>query len=79
MKRCEITGKGVKVGNRVSHSKRKTKRKFNPNLKNKRYWLAEEERWITLKVSAAGMKIINKKGLAQALKEAKAPRSNYNI
>lgn len=77
MKRCEITGKGVMVGNRVSHSNRKTKRRFNPNLKNKRFWLESEQRWITLKVSTAGMKIINKKGLEKALKEAKAPRRNY--
>ena len=67
MKVCEITGKVAIVGNNVSHSNHKTKRKFNPNLKTKRFWSEEEGRWITLKVSAAGIKTINKKGLAAAL------------
>ena len=56
MKVCEITGKVAVIGNNVSHSNRKTKRKFSPNLKTKRFWSEEEGRWITLKVSAAGMK-----------------------
>ncbi|MBQ8745268.1 MAG: 50S ribosomal protein L28 [Rikenellaceae bacterium] len=77
MKVCEITGKVAMVGNNVSHSNRKTKRKFSPNLKTKRFWSEEENRWITLKVSAAGMKTINKKGLANALKEAAAVRKVY--
>ncbi|MCD7963464.1 MAG: 50S ribosomal protein L28 [Rikenellaceae bacterium] len=72
MKACEITGKKAMVGNNVSHSNAKTKRRFNPNLKTKRYSLEEEGRWITLKVSTAGMKTINKKGLKAALKDAKA-------
>ena len=72
MKICEITGKVAQVGNNVSHSNKKTKRRFNPNLKTKRFW-----RWITLKVSAAGMKTINKKGLSVALREAAAPRKVY--
>jgi len=59
------------VGNNVSHSKRRTKRKFYPNLFVKRYYLPEEERWISLKISAAGIRLINKKGLSSALKEAK--------
>lgn len=67
---CQITGKKAVVGNNVSHSKRRTKRKFHPNLFSKRYYLPEEERWISLKISAAGMRMINKKGLAAALKEA---------
>ena len=61
MKVCEITGKVAVIGNNVSHSHHKTKRKFSPNLKNKRFWSEEEGRWITLKVSAAGIKTINKK------------------
>lgn len=77
MKVCEITGKVAMVGNNVSHSNRKTKRKFSPNLKTKRFWSEEENRWITLKVSAVGMKTINKKGLANALKEAAAARKVY--
>jgi len=59
------------VGNNVSHSKRRTKRKFYPNLFVKKYYLPEEERWISLKVSAAGIRLISKKGLNSTLKEAK--------
>ncbi len=77
MKACEITGKTAMVGNNVSHSNRRTKRTFAPNLKTKRFWLEDEGRWITLKVSTSGIKTINKKGLTAALKEAKAPKSVY--
>ena len=77
MKVCEITGKVAMVGNNVSHSNRKTKRKFNTNLKTKRFWSEEEGRWITLKVSAAGIKTINKKGLTAALRDAKAAKKVY--
>ena len=77
MKICEITGKTAQVGNNVSHSNKKTKRRFNPNLKTKRFWNEEEGRWITLKVTAAGMKTINKKGLSAALKSAAAPKLVY--
>ncbi|MGF7140529.1 50S ribosomal protein L28 [Roseimarinus sediminis] len=68
---CQITGKKVMVGNNVSHSKRRTKRKFYPNLFAKKFYLPEEDRWITLKVSAAGIRTINKVGLAAALKGAR--------
>lgn len=77
MRICEITGKTAQVGNNVSHSNRKTKRRFSPNLKTKRFWLEEENRWVTLKVSTAGMKTINKKGLSAALKDAVAPKKVY--
>ena len=77
MRICEITGKVAQVGNNVSHSNRRTKRKFNLNLKTKRFWSEEENRWITLKVTAAGIKTINKKGLDAALKEAVAPKKVY--
>lgn len=69
---CQITGKKVITGNNVSHSKRRTKRKFYPNLQTKKFYLPEEDKWITLKVSAAGLKTIDKKGIAVCLKEAKA-------
>ncbi|MBN2347824.1 MAG: 50S ribosomal protein L28 [Bacteroidales bacterium] len=69
---CQITGKKVMVGNNVSHSKRRTKRKFYPNLFVKKFYLPEEDRWVTLKVSASGIRNINKKGLKPALEEAKA-------
>jgi large subunit ribosomal protein L28 len=69
---CQITGKKVIVGNNVSHSKRRTKRKFYPNLFVKKFYLAEEDRYITLKVSAAGIRNINRKGLKKSLEEAKS-------
>jgi len=69
---CQVTGKKRMIGNNVSHSKRRTKREFAPNLKVKRFWLEEEKRFVTLKVSAAGMRTICKKGLSTVLKEAKA-------
>ena len=68
---CQVTGKKAMVGNNVSHSKRRTKRKFYPNLFVKKYYLPEEERWISLKISAAGIRLISKKGLTRVLKEAK--------
>ena len=67
---CQITGKRLMVGNNVSHSNKKTKRRFYPNLLNKKIFLEEENRWVTLKVTAAGLRTINKKGLKNALKEA---------
>lgn len=76
---CQITGKRVVAGNNVSHSHAKTKRTFKPNLFKKKYYLPEEDKWILLKVSAKGMKIINKKGISKALKDAKEKGfiSNY--
>ncbi len=59
------------TGNNVSHSKKRTRRKFYPNLFDKKFYLADEERWVNLKVSAKGIRIINKKGLDLALSEAK--------
>ncbi len=67
---CQITGKKLMVGNNVAHSKKRTKRTFYPNLFSKRFYLADEDKWVTLKVSAAGIRIINKKGIKTALKEA---------
>ncbi|MFA5556800.1 MAG: 50S ribosomal protein L28 [Flavobacteriaceae bacterium] len=68
---CELTGKRAMVGNNVSHAMNKTKRKFSVNLFKKRFYLPEEDRWITLKVSAAAVKNINKKGISAVLKEAR--------
>jgi len=67
---CQITGKKVVSGNNVSHSHIKTRRKFHPNLQTKRFYVPEEHRWVTLMVSAAGIRTINKKGIQTALKEA---------
>ncbi len=69
---CELTGKKAITGNNVSFSNKKTKRRFNVNLTKKRFYLAEEDRWVTLKVSTSAIKTINKKGLAAVLKEARA-------
>lgn len=68
---CEITGKTTISGHRVSHSNIKTKRKFYPNLHYKRFWLEEEKRFVELRVTAKGMKTINKIGLASAMKRAR--------
>ncbi len=60
------------TGNNVSHSNRKTKRKFYPNLITKRFYLPEEDKWVTLKVSAAALRTINKNGITATIKEARA-------
>jgi large subunit ribosomal protein L28 len=67
---CEITGKKAIGGNRVSHSNIKTKRRFYPNLQVKKFYIPEEDMWVTLKVSAAGMRTINKKGIMACLKNS---------
>ncbi len=67
---CQITGKKALVGNHVSHSKHRTKRRFNVNLFTKKFYYVEEQCWISLKVSAAGLRLINKVGLDAALKKA---------
>ena len=69
---CQVTGKVPLTGHTVSHSNIKTKRRFLPNLQVKRYYLAEEDKWITLKLSADGIRIINKKGLYNVVKELRA-------
>lgn len=69
---CQITGKRAQTGNNVSHANNRTKRKFYPNLHKKRFFIPEENKWITLKVSANAIKTINKKGITAVLKEAKA-------
>ncbi|MEM9416963.1 MAG: 50S ribosomal protein L28 [Bacteroidota bacterium] len=68
---CEITGKRTRVGNNVSHANNKTKRRFYPNLQMKKFYLPEEDMWVTLKVSTAALRTINKKGISTVLKEAK--------
>jgi len=67
---CQITGKKVMSGNNVSHSHKKTRRKFYPNLQKKKFFLEEENRWIQLKVSTEGIRLINKVGLQEALNRA---------
>jgi large subunit ribosomal protein L28 len=67
---CQITGKKAMVGNNVAHSNKRTKRKFNVNLFAKRFYWVEEDVWINLTVSAAGLRTINKIGLDKAIKTA---------
>jgi len=69
---CEVTGKKVMFGNNVSFSINKTKRRFDVNISKKRFYIPEEDKWVTLNVSSKGIKIINKKGISAALKEARA-------
>ncbi|MBU3660967.1 MAG: 50S ribosomal protein L28 [Flavobacteriales bacterium] len=68
---CQLTGKSVMVGNNVSHSNRKTKRRFYPNLITKKFFIPEEESYITLKISTSALRTINKKGIQACLKEAR--------
>ncbi len=69
---CQLSGKKVMVGNNVSHSKRRTKRKFYPNLIRKRFYVASEDKWITLRICTSELRTINKIGLEAAIARAKA-------
>ena len=69
---CQVTGKKPMSGNKVSHSNIKTKRRFLPNLQTKRYFLAEEDKWVTLKVSSEAIRTINKNGLFEVVKKLRA-------
>ncbi len=69
MRICDITGKGPMSGNNVSHANNRSKRRFYPNLHVKRFFIPEEDRWITLKVSAKALRTIAKKGISVVLKE----------
>lgn len=73
---CQITGKKVQVGNNVSHAKNRTRRKFYPNLQTKRFYIPEEDKWVTLKVATSAIRTINKIGISAVLKKA---RANGNI
>ena len=68
---CELTGKKRMVGNNVSKSLNRTKRKFNTNLIKKRFYIAEDDKWITLKITTSALKTVNKIGFKAALKDAK--------
>ncbi len=69
---CQVTGKKPITGNKVSHSNIKTKRRFLPNLQTKRYFLAEEDKWVILKVSSEAIRTINKNGLLAVVKKLRA-------
>ena len=69
---CQVTGKSPMTGNNVSHAQNKTRRRFSPNLHYHRFWVAAEQRFMRLRVSAAGMRVIDKKGIEQVLSELRA-------
>ncbi len=71
---CQITGKGPMVGNNVSHANNKTKRRFLPNLQYRRFFVESENRWLHLRVSSAGLRIIDKKGIDAVLVDLRARR-----
>ena len=69
---CDVTGKKPMFGNNVSHAHNKSRRRFNINLQKKRFWLPDEKRYVTLRVSTRGLRIIDKKGISVVLKELRA-------
>ena len=69
---CQVTGKAPMVGNNVSHANNKTKRRFMPNLQYRRFWLESEKRWVRLRVSNAGLRTIDKKGIDVIVAELRA-------
>ena len=69
---CEVTGKKPLVGNNVSHANNKTKRRFLPNLQNRRFWVESENRWVRMRVSGAGIRIIDKLGIDAVLADMRA-------
>lgn len=76
---CDLTGKKTISGNNVSHSNRKTRRKFYPNLQEKRFFIPEENRWVTLKVATSAIRTINKKGITAFLKDLRKEGKTINI
>ena len=69
---CQVTGKGPMVGNHVSHANNKTKRLFMPNLQRRKFWVEGENRWISLRLTNAGLRLIDKKGIEVVLADLRA-------
>jgi large subunit ribosomal protein L28 len=69
---CQVTGKKPQVGHNVSHANNKTKRRFLPNLQYRRFWVESEKRWVRLRVSAAGLRMIDKVGIEAVLGDLRA-------
>ena len=69
---CQVTGKGPMVGNNVSHANNKTKRRFMPNLQYRRFWVESENRWVRLRITSAGLRLIDKKGIDEILVDLRA-------
>lgn len=75
---CQVTGKGPMAGNNVSHANNKTKRRFNPNLQEHRFWLESEKRFIKLRVSTKGLRTIDKHGIEKVLLDIKKRKEEAN-
>ena len=69
---CQVTGKKPMLGNHVSHANNKTRRRFLPNLQYRRFWVEKENRWVSLRVSQAGLRTNDKKGIDAVLAEMRA-------
>ena len=69
---CQVTGKGPMVGNNVSHANNKTKRRFLPNLQDRRFWVESENRWVRLRLSNAALRLIDKVGIDQIVSDLRA-------
>jgi len=69
---CQVTGKRPQSGNNVSHANNRTRRRFLPNLQSKRFWLESEQRWVRLRISHKGMRIIDKHGIEKVLADLHA-------
>ncbi|MCB5362290.1 50S ribosomal protein L28 [Pusillimonas sp. CC-YST705] len=69
---CQVTGKGPRTGNNVSHANNKTKRRFLPNLQSRRFWVESENRWVRLRVSTQALRTIDKNGIESVLAELRA-------
>ena len=74
---CDVTGKKPMFGNNVSHANNKSRRRFNVNLQKKRFWLPDEKRYVTLRVSTKGMRIIDKKGIRTVINELRAKGKKF--
>lgn len=72
---CEVTGKKPMVGHKVSHSNIKTKRRFLPNLQSRRFWVQSENRWVRLRVSGAGLRLIDRDGIDAVLARIRGPQA----
>ena len=73
---CQVTGKAPIVGNRVSHANNKTKRRYLPNLQYRKFWVESENRWVRMRLSNAGLRLIDKKGLDVVLAEMRGRGEN---
>lgn len=69
---CQVTGKKPQTGHHVSHANNKTKRRFLPNLQSRRFWVEGEKRWVRLRVSTAGLRLIDKRGIEAVLADLRA-------